>query len=52
MARRMADNATYTGDAMPDATLDDIGEAPALIEQWHAAAGEDARPETGFVEDF
>lgn len=46
------DNAAYTGDATPDATLDDIGETPALIEQWHAAAGDDARPETGFVEDF
>jgi HAD superfamily hydrolase (TIGR01509 family) len=47
-----ADNAAYTGDATPDAALDDISAAPALIEQWHAAAGEDARPETGFVEDF
>ncbi|MGI8856834.1 MAG: HAD family hydrolase [Thermomicrobiales bacterium] len=47
-----ADNAAYTGDAIPDASLDGISEAPALIEQWHAAAGEDARPETGFIEDF
>lgn len=46
------DNATYTGSATPDATVDSIGETPALIEQWHAAAGPDARPETGFVEDF
>jgi HAD superfamily hydrolase (TIGR01662 family) len=47
-----ADNAVYTGDAAPDATLDDISATPGLIEQWHAAAGDDARPETGFIEDF
>ncbi len=46
------DNAAYTGTAAPDATLDTIAEAPALIEAWHAAAGDDARPETGFLEDF
>ncbi len=46
------DNAAYTGAAIPDATLVSITETPALIEAWHAAAGEDARPETGFIEDF
>lgn len=47
-----ADNAAYTGIATPDATLTSITEVPALIEAWHAAAGDDARPETGFIEDF
>lgn len=46
------DNAGYTGDVLPDATLDTISDAPALIEAWHQAAGDDARPETGFIEDF
>ncbi len=46
------DNAAYAGPATPDATLASITEAPALIEAWHAAAGADARPETGFIEDF
>lgn len=46
------DNAAYSGDAEPDATLGAIGEIPALIEGWQAAAGNDVRPETGFVEDF
>lgn len=46
------DNNMYTGGAKPDATLETIDETPALIERWHTAAGNDARPETGFVEDF
>ena len=46
------DNAAYTGAVAPDATLTTITETPALIEAWHAAAGDDARPETGFIEDF
>lgn len=46
------DNAAYSGTATPDATLTSITETPALIEAWHAASGEDARPETGFIEDF
>ncbi len=46
------DNAAYTGAATPDATLAAIADAPGLIEAWHAASGDDARPETGFVEDF
>lgn len=46
------DNAAYTGTAIPDAMLTNITEAPTLIEAWHAASGDDARPETGFIEDF
>ncbi|MHB8648015.1 MAG: HAD family hydrolase [Thermomicrobiales bacterium] len=46
------ENSTYDGTAVPDATLDAIADTPALIEAWHAAAGDDARPETGFIEDF
>ncbi|HEY8291456.1 MAG TPA: HAD family hydrolase [Thermomicrobiales bacterium] len=46
------DNAAYTGTALPDATLISIIESPTLIEAWHAASGDDARPETGFIEDF
>ena len=46
------DNAAYTGTATPDETLTSITETPALIEAWHTAAGDDARPETGFIEDF
>jgi len=46
------DNAAYTGTATPDATLAVIADVSALIEVWHAAAGDDARPETGFIEDF
>ncbi|MDQ6603426.1 MAG: HAD family hydrolase [Chloroflexota bacterium] len=46
------DNAAYAGAATPDATLAGVADAPALIEAWHAASGDDARPETGFIEDF
>lgn len=47
-----ADNAQYTGMTIPDATLSSIIEVPNVIEAWHTASGEDARPETGFIEDF
>jgi len=46
------DNAALDGAETPDATLDRIADAPVIIEQWHTAAGDDARPETGFIEDF
>jgi len=46
------ENTAYGGAATPDAMLTAIADAPALIERWHAAAGDDARPETGFIEDF
>ncbi len=46
------DNAAYAGAATPDATLAGVADAPDLIEAWHAASGDDARPETGFIEDF
>lgn len=47
-----ADNALDEGADEPDAILARIADLPMLIEQWHTAAGDDARPETGFVEDF
>lgn len=47
-----AENAAYTGDETPDAALVSIADAPALIEVWHRAAGNDSRPETGFIEDY
>ncbi len=47
-----ADNAGYTGDAVPDAEITDIAALPALIARWQAAVEHDARPETGFIEDF
>lgn len=47
-----SENAGYTGDATPDADLPAIADLPALIARWHAAAGPDARLETGFVEDY
>ncbi len=47
-----AENAAYAGGATPDATLASIADAPALIEAWHRAAGDDSRPETGFIEDY
>lgn len=46
------ENAADTGTDQPDATLATIAEAPDLIAQWQQAAGDDARPETGFIEDF
>jgi len=46
------DNASYNGTAVPDASLDSIADAPELVEHWHATAGADTRPVTGFVEDF
>jgi HAD superfamily hydrolase (TIGR01509 family) len=46
------ENAAYTGTDQPDATLAAIAEAPDLIAVWQQAAGDDARPETGFIEDF
>ncbi len=46
------DNAGYAGDAAPDADLAAIADLPALIARWQAASGPDARPETGFVEDY
>lgn len=47
-----AENAAYTGGETPDAALATIAGLPALIEAWHHAAGEDSRPETGFIEDY
>jgi len=46
------DNAGYSGDAVPDADIADIAALPALIARWQAAVEHDARPETGFIEDF
>lgn len=46
------DNAGYAGDDAPDAALAAIADLPVLIAHWHTASGPDARPETGFVEDY
>jgi HAD superfamily hydrolase (TIGR01509 family) len=46
------ENDRYTGADRPDATLTAIEDAPDLIAAWQRAAGDDARPETGFIEDF
>jgi FMN phosphatase YigB (HAD superfamily) len=46
------ENVRYTGDEQPDATLATIAETPDLIATWQRAAGDDARPETGFIEDY
>jgi FMN phosphatase YigB (HAD superfamily) len=46
------ENAAYTGTEQPDATLATIAEVPDLVAAWQRAAGDDARPETGFIEDY
>jgi hypothetical protein len=46
------ENARYTGADQPDATLTDIADVLDLIAAWQRAAGDDDRPETGFIEDF
>ncbi len=46
------ENAAYTGAEQPDATIATIAEAPDLIAAWQQAAGDDPRPETGFIEDY
>jgi FMN phosphatase YigB (HAD superfamily) len=46
------ENAVYAGGEQPDANLAAISDVLGLIEEWQRAAGEDARPETGFVEDY